>query len=497
MRRKLAVILAADVAGYSRLVAEDEDDTLRRLTGYMSVFKDYIGRHDGRVFNTAGDAVLAEFGSAIDAVRCAIDVQESFRTRNLAYPASRQMNFRIGITLGDVVEDSGDLLGDGVNIAARLESIAPAGGICVSRAIHDAVASKIAVKFVDGGQRQLKNMPEPVHAYMIHVGQGSENGAKGEPSTATPPTASRRMTILATAGAAAAIAVLVGGYFALQTPSVPLTPVPEAKTAAAPSKVTSQPAPVATVPSAQPAATQTPPAVSAPVPLPPTTPPKAEVKQPAATSSGQQTAVVDPGRPPAADPAPPQSPPIPPPNADRQVDACRGARGAEAIALCTAAAAIPGLDKARVAETNYRLGRALRDADQHAAAINAYARSLEARPTPEAYIHRGVARFDMRAFDDAIADFDAALRLAPSNGEALNNRAWTLYRKGEHRAAIVDADKAVAALSTEGYVWDTRGHIHEALGNKAEAIRDYRQAIALDPSTASSRDGLRRLGASP
>lgn len=495
MRRKLAVILAADVAGYSRLVAEDEDDTLRRLTGYMAVFKDYIGRHDGRVFNTAGDAVLAEFGSAIDAVRCAIDVQESFRTRNLAYPASRQMNFRIGITLGDVVEDGGDLLGDGVNIAARLESIAPAGGICVSRAIHDAVASKIAVKFVDGGQRQLKNMPEPVHAYMIQVGQGGESGAKGVTSPPTLPPASRRMTVIATTGAAAAIAVLVGGYFALQTPSAPLTPVPDAKTAAAPAKTT-PPTPVATAPSVPPAVTTTSPPATTPTATP-AAPPKVEQKPSAPASSGQQTAILDPARPPAADPAPSQSAPTPPPNADRQVEACRGARAAEAVALCTAAAAIPGLDKARLAETNYRLGRALRDADQHAAAINAYGRSLEARPTPEAYIHRGVARFDMRAFDDAIADFDAALRLAPNNGEALNNRAWTLYRKGDHRAAIVDADKAVAALSTEGYVWDTRGHIHEALGNKAEAIRDYRQAIALDPSTASSRDGLRRLGATP
>jgi len=495
VRRKLAVILAADVAGYSRLVAEDEDDTLRRLTGYMAVFKDYIGRHDGRVFNTAGDAVLAEFGSAIDAVRCAIDVQESFRTRNLAYPASRQMNFRIGITLGDVVEDSGDLLGDGVNIAARLESIAPAGGICVSRAIHDAVATKIAVKFVDGGQRQLKNMPEPVHAYMIHVGQGAESGMKSEPVT-PPVTGSRRMTMVATAGAAAAIAVLVGGYFALQTPSAPLTPAPDAKTAAAPAKTT-QPTPVAAAPSS-PTVTPAPaPALTTPTPQTAAPTPKVEAKQPTSASSGQQTAILDPARPPAADPAPPPSTPTPPANAERQIEACRGARGAEAIVLCTAAAAIPGLDKTRVAETNYRLGRALRDADQHAAAINAYGRSLEARPTPEAYIHRGVARFDMRAFDDAIADFDAALRLAPGNGEALNNRAWTLYRKGDHRAAIVDADKAVAALSTEGYVWDTRAHIHEALGNKAEAIRDYRQAIALDPSTASSRDGLRRLGATP
>ena len=125
MKRKIAAIFAADVAGYSRLVAEDEEETLRRLQAYREVIDDFIAKSSGRIFNTAGDAVLAEFSSAVEAVRCAIDIQESLRTRNRAYPPSRQMNFRIGITIGDVVERDGDLLGDGVNIAARLEGIAP------------------------------------------------------------------------------------------------------------------------------------------------------------------------------------------------------------------------------------------------------------------------------------------------------------------------------------------------------------------------------------
>ena len=123
MKRKIAAIFAADIAGYSRLVAEDEEETLRRLASYRAVMDDFIARAGGRIFNTAGDAVLAEFPSAVEAVRCAIDIQESLRTRNLAYPISRQMSFRIGITVGDVVERDGDLLGDGVNIAARLEGL--------------------------------------------------------------------------------------------------------------------------------------------------------------------------------------------------------------------------------------------------------------------------------------------------------------------------------------------------------------------------------------
>ena len=134
MKRKIAAIFAADIAGYSRLVAEDEEETLRRMASYRQVTDDFIAKCGGRIFKTAGDAVLAEFPSAVEAVRCAIDIQESLRTRNMAYPPSRQMSFRIGITIGDVVERDGDLLGDGVNIAARLEGLAEVGGICISRA---------------------------------------------------------------------------------------------------------------------------------------------------------------------------------------------------------------------------------------------------------------------------------------------------------------------------------------------------------------------------
>ncbi|MGP0092816.1 MAG: adenylate/guanylate cyclase domain-containing protein [Xanthobacteraceae bacterium] len=168
MKRKIAAIMAADVAGYSRLVAEDEEETLRRLASYRSVFEEFVGRGYGRIFNTAGDSILAEFASAVEAVRCAIDVQESLRTRNLAYPPSRQMQFRIGITIGDVVErDDGDLLGDGVNIAARLEALADPGGIRVSRTVFEQVANKLSVQFADCGEHQVKNIPMPIQVYRV------------------------------------------------------------------------------------------------------------------------------------------------------------------------------------------------------------------------------------------------------------------------------------------------------------------------------------------
>src|SRR5258707_6833311 len=184
MKRKIAAIFAADIAGYSRLVAEDEEETLRRLASYRSVTDDFIAKAGGRIFNTAGDAVLAEFPSAVEAVRCAIDIQESLRTRNMAYPPSRQMAFRIGITIGDLVERDGDLLGDGVNIAARLEGLAEVGGICVSRAVHEQVANKLSVQFADIGAQEVKNIPTPVHAFMVAMWR--EDGTYATPQVRKP-----------------------------------------------------------------------------------------------------------------------------------------------------------------------------------------------------------------------------------------------------------------------------------------------------------------------
>jgi class 3 adenylate cyclase len=184
MKRKIAAIFAADIAGYSRLVAEDEEETLRRLHSYRAVTDEFIAKAGGRIFNTAGDAVLAEFPSAVEAVRCAIDIQESLRTRNMAYPPSRQMSFRIGITIGDVVERDGDLLGDGVNIAARLEGLAEVGGICISRAVHEQVANKLSVQFADIGAQEVKNIPTPVHAYMVAMRR--EDGSYATPQVKKP-----------------------------------------------------------------------------------------------------------------------------------------------------------------------------------------------------------------------------------------------------------------------------------------------------------------------
>jgi class 3 adenylate cyclase len=166
-QRRLSTILAADVFGYSRLSAENEEETLRTLKAHRSVIDRLIARHEGRIFNTAGDSVLAEFGSAVEAVRCAIAIQEELRVRNAEIPADRRMDFRIGINVGDVLVDGDNLYGDGVNIAARLESIAAPGSTCISGSVFALVKNKLSYGFEDIGLQTVKNIPEPVPAYRL------------------------------------------------------------------------------------------------------------------------------------------------------------------------------------------------------------------------------------------------------------------------------------------------------------------------------------------
>jgi class 3 adenylate cyclase len=273
MKRKIAAIFAADIAGYSRLVAEDEEETLRRLASYRSVTDDFIAKSGGRIFNTAGDAVLAEFPSAVEAVRCAIDIQESLRTRNMAYPPSRQMSFRIGITIGDVVERDGDLLGDGVNIAARLEGLAEVGGICVSRAVHEQVANKLSVQFADIGAQEVKNIPTPVHAYMVAMRR--EDGTYSTPQLKKKLAATQPNWMWPAAVALVCIAAIgVGGFLYFNRVEKPHAANVASNAASAPMPAPSTPeraAPAAAAPAAAPAAAAavTPP----PAPPPPSPPP--------------------------------------------------------------------------------------------------------------------------------------------------------------------------------------------------------------------------------
>src|SRR5438477_9324719 len=168
VERRLAAILAADVAGYSRLMGIDEEGTLAALKDHRRAVVDpKIAEHRGRIVKTTGDGMLVEFVSVVDAVRCAVDVQRGMLERNAEVAPDRRIQFRVGINVGDIISDDNDIYGDGVNVAARLEALAEPGDICVSRVVRDQVRDKLDFTFDDKGEQQVKNIARPVRVYRV------------------------------------------------------------------------------------------------------------------------------------------------------------------------------------------------------------------------------------------------------------------------------------------------------------------------------------------
>ena len=182
MERKLTAILCADVHGYSRLMGEDEEATLRSLSSHRTVIDGLIEQHRGRFVNSAGDSVLAEFASVVNAVQCGVEIQAALKSENAKLPPERRMEFRIGINLGDVMVEGEQIYGDGVNVAARLESLAEPGGICISGTVHEQVSNKLALGYEDLGEQTVKNIAKPVRVWRVLA----------DPATAAAYTASRK-----------------------------------------------------------------------------------------------------------------------------------------------------------------------------------------------------------------------------------------------------------------------------------------------------------------
>ncbi|MEP9388116.1 adenylate/guanylate cyclase domain-containing protein [Mesorhizobium sp. KR9-304] len=175
MKRKLTTIFCADVQSYSTLMASDEAETLARLQRYRAIMGDLFERHEGRKVNTWGDAVIAEFGSVVEAVRCAVEIQDAIGAETRDLPERKQMWFRIGINLGDVMQDGSDLYGDGVNVAARLESLADPGGIMVSETVFNLTNRHLAFGYDFAGEQKVKGQHEPISSYRVRMpGQNVE-----------------------------------------------------------------------------------------------------------------------------------------------------------------------------------------------------------------------------------------------------------------------------------------------------------------------------------
>ncbi len=202
MERRLAAILAADVVGYSRLMEADEEATARTLSTYREIIEDLVAGHHGRVFGSAGDSVIAEFASPVEAVRCAVEIQRELEAHNVDLPEDRRMRLRIGINLGDVIVEGENLLGDGVNIAARLEALAEPGGISLARSVFDQVKKQLDLGYEYLGEHAVKNIAEPIPVYRVLTEPEAAGKVTGEPKRATQ--AWKRVAL------AVAVVVLIG-----------------------------------------------------------------------------------------------------------------------------------------------------------------------------------------------------------------------------------------------------------------------------------------------
>jgi len=220
VKRKLTAILSADVKGYSRLMGEDEEATVRTLNVYKEVMTNLIQQHRGRVVDASGDNVLAEFGSVVDAVRCAVEIQKELKARNAELPENRRMEFRIGVNLGDVIEDGEQILGDGVNIAARLESLSDAGGICISGTAFDHVRNKLDLGYEYLGEQTVKNIALPVRVYKVLIEPEAAGKVIGEKK------AKPRQLQMATMGLVIGVIVVVA-VFVIWKFYIPSAPQPE------------------------------------------------------------------------------------------------------------------------------------------------------------------------------------------------------------------------------------------------------------------------------
>src|SRR4030067_893797 len=217
VKRKLTAILSADVKGFSRLMGEDEKGTVRTLNAYKEVMANLIQQHRGRVVDAPGDNVLADFASVVDAVECAAEIQKELKTRNAELPENRRMEFRIGVNLGDVIEDGEQILGDGVNIAARLESLSEAGGICISGTAFDQVGYKLNLGYKYLGEQTVKNILERVRVYRVLMEPEAAGQAVGEKKAKT------RQWQMATMGLGIGVIVVVAAIAILKyyTPPTP------------------------------------------------------------------------------------------------------------------------------------------------------------------------------------------------------------------------------------------------------------------------------------
>ena len=441
MKRRIAAVLMADVAGMSRAPAGDEA-AARRLDEHRTVIRDVVARGGGVMMPAPGEVLVAAFPSAVGAVRSAVDMQETLRARNKGQPPGERRDFKLGLTIAEVPDGEGEVPDETLAAAARLVALAAPGGMCISQSVREAVAGKLNVKFQDVPLDGEGADAEP-STYRVAI---SRRAKAPEPRTSAGVAAGLGKPLVA--GAAALLALAAVALVAL--PRRDAAPPPRAEPQAA--------APAAPAPDAKPKA-----------------PGGTLVFKPAL----------------APDPTTVLTARRLLPNAWKD---CHGGKPDVALKGCKTLLD-SGIAKGdELADIHVSNAKALRDRREPDKALESLNAALALSRTPAAFGLRGTLHYEKGRWDEAIADYTEAIRLDSANGEAFNNRAWTYYRAGRTAEALADADAAVRLLAKEAYVWDTRAHIHAELGNREAAIRDFRAALAIDPKHAEAKAGLARLG---
>jgi class 3 adenylate cyclase/tetratricopeptide (TPR) repeat protein len=433
VKRKLTAIMSADVKGYSRLMGEDEEQTVRTLNAYRGIMRSLIQQHRGRIVDAPGDNVLADFVSVVDAVQCAVEIQQVLRAKNAVLPEDRRMEFRIGINLGDVIEEGDSIYGNGVNIAFRLEGLAEAGGICISGSAYEQIENKLPLRYDYLGEHQVKNIAKPVRVYRAQI----------EPEAATERKAKSRQWQVATMGLVIGVVVVAAAImiwkFYISPVSQPEIASKGKITAPLPEK------PLTTVPPSREV-----------VPKEKITPPTPKKVPKLAVSPAPKVEVTD----------------------EKSMDSIgktqEQSRDWEEMKKKTEEALI------EIEKLKKEIGKG----EGEKVSQEKYAKAINKLDAVDWYKKGYALRYRDKNNQEAMKAFDKAIELDPNFAKAYAGRAAIYNERGQHEQALRESEQAIKLDPSHPWGFHTRGWAYIGLLNYQKAIEDLNKAIEIDPNYA-------------
>jgi len=507
VKRKLAAILNADVKGYTRLMREDEDWTVRTLNAYRGIMRSLIQQHRGRVVDAPGDNMLAEFGSVVDAVQCAVEIQQVLRAKNALLPEHRRMEFRIGINLGDVIEEGDLIYGNGVNITARLEDLAEAGGICISGSAYEQIEDKLPLRYDYLGEHQVKNIAKPVRVYRAQIDPEAPGKVIGEKKVK--PRQWQRIAVSLVIGVVVVAAVIVIWKF-----YIPPAPQPEIAskgkiTAPLPEK------PLATIPPSSevvPKEKLTPPSpkkvLKAAAPLAPTVQVSDEKSTENVRKNQEQAKDLEEMRK-KTEEVLKEIEKLKKEVAKGEGEKVSQEKYAKAVNELNAMdwfkkgyvlrysdknsqEAMKAFDKAIEIDPNYANAYAQRaviynEWRQYSKALRESEQAIKLDPNLAVGFNcRGVAHTGLMNYQEAIQDFNRALELEPKFVWPYCNRSWAYFMLKNYHESLKDANKAIELAPGFSNAYFRRGMALASLNKPQDAIKDFDKAVELDPTFSRS-----------